>query len=67
MFVFLLLNELNKGIEAHVEKKGAEAIPLKDTLVNGDSRSGKVINNGVPKCDVMKIPFLEYCNFGFKF
>ena len=45
LFVFFLLNELNKYIEAHVKKKGAEAIPLKDTPANGDSRGSKAINN----------------------
>ena len=41
LFVFLLLNELNKHIEAHVEKKGAEAVSLKDTPTNRNSRAVK--------------------------
>ena len=45
LFVFLLLIGLIKFIEARVEKKGAEAVPLKDNLTNGDSRGGKFISN----------------------
>ena len=45
MFVFLLLDKLNKCIETHVEKKGAEAIPLKGAPANGDSRGSKVISD----------------------
>ena len=45
MFIFLLLNELNKCTEAQVEKKGAKAIPLKDTPATGDGRGGKAISN----------------------
>ena len=26
-----------------------------------------VVLNRVPKCDVTKVLFLEYCNFGLKF
>ena len=35
LFVFLLLNDLNKCIKAHVVKQGAEAIPLKTPLPTG--------------------------------
>ena len=35
LFVFLLLEELNKRIKAYVEKQGAEAIPLKDASTDG--------------------------------
>ena len=31
-----------------------------------DERSVKAVNR-VPKCDVTKILFLEYCNFGLTF
>ena len=41
-FVVLLFNKLNKCIEAHVEKKEAEAVPLKDAPANGDIRVVKL-------------------------
>ena len=44
-FVFILLNDLNKCIKAHVEKWGAAAIALKDASTDGNSRGGKVISN----------------------
>ena len=49
-FAFLLLNELNKCIETHVEKKWAETIPMKDAPARGDSRGSKVISNKSESC-----------------
>ena len=38
LFVFILLNDLNKCIKAYVEKQGAEAIPVKEASTDGNSR-----------------------------
>ena len=45
LFVLLLSDKLNKCIKAHVEKKGTEAVPLKDAPSNRDSRGDKVGSN----------------------
>ena len=45
LFVLLLFDKLNKCIKAHIGKKGAEAVPLKDAPTSRDSRGGKVISN----------------------
>ena len=45
LFVLLLSDKLNKFIKVHVEKKGAEAVPLKDVPTNRNSRGNKVVSN----------------------
>ena len=57
LFVLLLLDKLNKCIEAHVEKQGAEAVPLKGASANWNSRGDKVIGNDGSLKIVVKIRY----------
>ena len=47
MLVFLSFDKLNKCVETKIKKKRAQAVSLKDTSTNKDSRGLKVFcNNG---------------------